>query len=145
MHRSGLKSDPSGQAAVEALLMVAVFALILFGGFELSRGVALRHALDTGSSAAARSLSLDPAQWASAKALIQSEVNRNGLGGSPTISLKVYDSSGTLQTKSWLAGSAFGTAFTLEASAPFQADIPFIAPSPVIIQVQHHGIVERYP
>jgi hypothetical protein len=33
----------------------------------------------------------------------------------------------------------------LEASAPFQADIPFLSEPIMTIKVQHWGIVERYP
>ncbi|TLN18929.1 hypothetical protein FDZ74_06470, partial [bacterium] len=57
------KSWRAGQVAVEALLVVIIFALLIFGGIELSRGVAVRQALDSGTGAATRALSLDPTQW----------------------------------------------------------------------------------
>jgi hypothetical protein len=35
----GLSQDQTGQAAVEALLVLMILALVIFGGIELSRGV----------------------------------------------------------------------------------------------------------
>ncbi len=135
----------SGQAAVEALLVVMLMALLIFGGIELSQGVAVRQALDSGTAAAARALSLDPGQWTFASGIIQQSLDQNVMGRQVAVTLKVYDSAGTTRTAAWLAGSAFGTAFILEASAPFDADIPFLENGPVTIRVRHWGIVERYP
>jgi Flp pilus assembly protein TadG len=135
----------SGQAAVEALLVVMLMALLIFGGIQLSQGVAVRQALDSGAGAATRALSLDPGQWSFAKTVIQQSVDQNVLGAAAPIALRVYDSSGTLRSSAWLSGSNFGTSFTLEASAPFDADIPFLNNVPITIRVRHWGIVERYP
>jgi len=144
-YRSVLSLDQRGQAAVEALLVVMLFALVIFGGFELSRGVAIRQALDSGTGAAVRVLSLDPSQWDNASNLVQQAVEQNVMGSGPDSTLQVYDSAHTLRSSAWLSGCPFGTVFILEASASFQADIPFL-PEPVIgIRVRHWGIVERYP
>jgi len=62
-----------------------------------------------------------------------------------TTTLQVFDAAGTLRSSAWLSGSPFGTTFILEASAPFQADIPFLSEPIMTIRVQHWGIVERYP
>jgi hypothetical protein len=48
-----------------------------FRGIELSRGVAIRQALDSGSGAAVRPLSLDPTQWSFAGNVVQQGVNQN--------------------------------------------------------------------
>lgn len=143
--RLGLRRDSRGQAAVEALLVLMILALVIFGGIELSRGVAMRQALDSGSGAAVRALALDPSQWTFAGNIVQQGVNQNMLGVKPSITLKVYDASGALRSSAWLSGSPFGTSFVLEASAPFQADIPFLSEPLVTIHVRHWGIVERYP
>jgi hypothetical protein len=143
--KSGLNQDDRGQAAVEALLVLILLALVIFGGIELSRGVAVRQALDSGAGAAVRSLALDPSQWIFAGTIVQQGVNQNVLGVKPTTTLKVFDASGTLRSSAWLSGSPFGTAFVLEASAPFQADIPFLSEPVLTIRVRHWGIVERYP
>ena len=143
--RLGLRRDSRGQAAVEALLVLMILALVIFGGIELSRGVAMRQALDSGAGAAVRALALDPSQWTFAGNIVQQGVNQNVPGAKPSTSLKVYDASGTLRSSAWLSGSPFGTSFVLEASAPFQADIPFLSEPLVTIRVRHWGIVERYP
>jgi len=139
------KSWQAGQAAVEALLVVILFGLLIFGGIELSRGVAIRQALDSGTGAATRALSLDPAQWGFATNLVQQSVDQNVMGTQPPVSLQVYDSSNTPRSSAWLSGSPFGTSFVIQAAAPFQADIPFLPDSAITIQVRHWGIVERYP
>ena len=141
----GLKSDSKGQAAVEALLVLMVLALVIFGGIELSRGVAMRQSLDSSAGAAVRALSLDPSQWNYAKNLIQEGTNQNVMGTVEATTIQVFDAAGTPRSSAWLSGSPFGTTFILEASAPFQADIPFLSEPIMTIRVQHWGIVERYP
>jgi hypothetical protein len=140
-----LKHDQSGQAAVEALLVLMILLLVIFGGIELSRGVAIRQALDSSTGMAARALSLDPSQWHYAQNIIQEGTHQNVMGGNTPTYLQVYDAAGTLRNAAWLSGSPFGTTFVLEASAPFQADIPFLTEPALTIRVQHWGIVERYP
>jgi hypothetical protein len=142
-HKGRRKND--GQASVEALLVLMLLGLLIFGGIELSRGVAVRQALDSGCGAAVRALSLDPGQWSFSANLVQQSVQQNVMGGGPATSLKVYDSSNTLRSSAWLSGSPFGTTFILEASAPFQTDIPFLTDQAITIRVRHYGIVERYP
>jgi len=141
----GLKSDSKGQAAVEALLVLMVLALVIFDGIELSHGVAIRQALDSSAGAAVRALSLDPSQWSYAKNLIQEGTNQNVMGTVEATTIQVFDAAGTPRSSAWLSGSPFGTTFILEASAPFQADIPFLSEPIMTIRVQHWGIVERYP
>jgi hypothetical protein len=140
-----LKADHRAQAAVEALLVLMILSMVIFGGIELSRGVAIRQALDSSAGAAVRALSLDPAQWSYARDLVQTASNQNVMGADVQTTLQVYDAGGTLRSSAWLSGSPFGTTFILEASAPFQADIPFLAEPLMTIRVQHWGIVERYP
>ncbi len=143
--RSARKSLHSGQASVEALLVLMILGILIFGGIELSQGVAVRQAMDSGAGAAARVLSLDPAQWSFASIVIQQSVDQNIMGASPSVTVQVMDSAGNPRSAAWLSGSPFGTAFILEASAPFQASIPFLSSSATTIRVRHWGIVERYP
>ena len=143
--KSVLRINQKGQAAVESLLILMILALVIFGGIELNRGVAIRQALDSSAGAAVRALSLDPSQWGFAANLIQTGTNKNIMGANVTTSIQVYDASGILRSSAWLSGSPFGTTFILESSAPFQADIPFLSSNILTIKVQHWGIVERYP
>ncbi len=134
-----------GQVAVEALLVLLVLVVLTFGGIELAQGVALRQALDAGTAAAVRALSLDPGQWSYSTSLVQSGVNQNVMGAKPTVTLQILNSSGVPRSSGWLNGQAFGTAFILESSAPFQSDIPLLETSAVTVKVRHWGVVERYP
>jgi hypothetical protein len=145
MHRLVPKHAEQGQASVEALLVLMILATVIFGGIELSRGVAIRQALDSSTAAAARALSLDPTQWGYSNSLVQQATDQNVMGLGSEVTLQVLDASGAGRSSSWLAGSPFGTSFILEASTPFQADIPFLSTSGITIQVRHWGIVERYP
>jgi hypothetical protein len=144
-HSQEGKRKNGGQASVEALLVLMLLGLLIFGGIELSRGVAVRQALDSGCGAAVRALSLDPGQWTFSANLVQQSVQQNVMGGGAAVSLKVYDSANTLRSSAWLSGSPFGTTFILEASAPFQTNIPFLVDQAITIRVRHYGIVERYP
>jgi Flp pilus assembly protein TadG len=139
------KQTDQGQAAVEALLVLMILASVIFGGIELSRGAAIRQALDSSTAAAVRALSLDPTQWGYSTSLIQQAMDQNVMGSGAEISMKVFDTAGTARSSSWLTNSPFGTSFVLEASAPFQADIPFLPTGAITIRVRHWGIVERYP
>ena len=141
----GLNQGQRGQAAAEALLVLMILLLVIFGGIELSRGVAIRQALDSSASMATRALSLDPTQWSYAQNILQEGIKQNVMGGELSTHLQVYDAAGVLRSSAWLSGSPFGTTFILEASAPFQADIPFLSEPVLTIRVQHWGIVERYP
>lgn len=143
-YNSGLHHE-KGQAAVELLLVLMILVLVIFGGIELSRGVAIRQALDSGTGAAVRALSLNPSESSFAESLVQTSLNQNILGTGPRSSLQVYDAVGNLRSSAWLSGSTFGTAFILEGSAPFQTDIPFLPETILTIRVRHWGIVERYP
>jgi hypothetical protein len=145
MSKSGHKVDQRGQASVEALLVLMILGLVIFGGIELSRGVAIRQALDSSTGAAVRALSLDPSQWNYARDLVQTGTEQNVLGSQVSTSLQVLDAAGIVRSSAWLSGSPFGTTFILLASAPFQADIPFLSEPVLTIRVQHWGIVERYP
>ena len=84
MLKSGLRKDQKGQAAVEALLVLMIMALVIFGGLELSRGVAIRQALDSSTGAAVRALSLDPTQWSYSRDLVRDGTNQNVMGESVT-------------------------------------------------------------
>jgi hypothetical protein len=143
--KSDLNKDMRGQAAVETLLALMVLALVIFGGVELARGVAIRQALDSSAGAAVRALSLDPSEWSYARDLVQAGADANVMGEEIPVTLRVLDADGTARSATWLSGSPFGTGFLLEASAPFQADIHFLSEPLLTISVRHWGIVERYP
>ena len=145
MSKSDHKCLQKGQASIEVLLVLLILVLAIFGGIELSRGVAVRQALDSGTGVAARALSLDPTQWNFAENAVQQVVSQNVMGEGPSVSMQIYDAASNLRSAAWLSGSSFGTAFFLESDVPFQADIPFLPSTVITIRVRHWGIVERYP
>ena len=145
MSKSDHKCLQKGQASIEVLLVLMILVLVIFGGIELSRGVAVRQALDSGTGIAARALSLDPTQWNFAENAVQQAVSQNVMGEGPSVSMQVFDAANNLRSSAWLSGSSFGTAFLLESEVPFQADIPFLPAPAITIRVRHWGIVERYP
>ena len=126
-------------------MVLMLLSLVIFGGFELSRGVAIRQALDSGTAASARVLSLNPADSSFAEEIVQSSVEQNIMGSKPATTIQIYDAAGNLRSTAWLSGSTFGTSFILEGIAPYQADIPFLPETLLTIRVRHWGIVERYP
>lgn len=139
----------NGQASLEMLLALLILLPLLFGGIELTRGVGIRHALDSGVGVAARALSLDPTQWDWARQVIQDSVEDNVLGGGSAsqASVKVFNESGTEISSSGLAALDFGDSFRLESSVSYTPWLPLIegGGNEIVIRVSHWGIVERYP
>lgn len=136
-----------GQAILEMLLVILILVPLFFGGIELARGVAVRHALDGGTGLAVRALSLDPTSWNWALDIILREVDENVMGASGvgTPSLQAYDSSGALLMPGALAALPFGTPFRLEAQLSYTPELPLVTSQTIQVRVSHWGIVERYP
>lgn len=135
-----------GQATVELLLILFVFVVLVFGAFGLGQGIALKHALDAATEKAARLLSIDPADFGAADALIRAEVNASVLGGGygPLVNVGLYDA-GTLTpiSSDELAKAPFSYRFVVQAGVPFAADVPFLNLAERTITVSHYGIVDR--
>ena len=136
-----------GNAIVEMVLVLPILVMLLFGGFELSRGIAAHHALDTGVSTAARGLSIDPAQYDWAENAIRNSVGGNvlcaGLGSSVTV--RVYDRYGATLAPDQLDTLGFGAPFWIEATLPFSAAVPFVSLPGRTIAVVHTEVIERWP
>ena len=148
MRRIDTRSNmESGQGSIEMLFVIMIIAVLFFGGFELARGIAVKHALDVGVSNAARGLSLDPSQWAWADTLVRNEVNANVLGGGlgASVVLQVFDGAGNEIAPATLAGYTFSTLFRLHGEVPFQALVPFVPTGARTIAADHWVLVERYP
>jgi hypothetical protein len=144
--RRGKKGE-GGQAVLEMLLVILILVPLFFGGIELARGVAVRHALDGGTGLAVRALSLDPTAWEWAQEIVLQEVAENVMGASGvgTPVLQAYDSSGVLLPPSTLALLPFGTPFRVEGGLSFTPQLPLIPSRAIQVRLSHWGIVERYP
>ena len=140
---------PTGQAALEMLLVLLILVPLLFGGIELARGVGIRHSLDSGVGVAARAISLDPSQWDWAVQIIEDSVTNNVLGGGTATapSVQVFNNAGTALTSGQLAALGFGETFRLQAATTYTPWLPLVSGGgqEITIRVSHWGIVERYP
>ncbi len=140
------RDDERGQATVEILLILFIFVVLIFGAFGLGQGVALRHALDVATEKAARLLSINPGDFATADALVRREVDGSVLGGGygSAVSFGLFDAdTGAAIGAGELARAAFGFRFAVQASVPFLADVPFVNLTPRTITVAHYGLVDR--
>jgi len=131
---------------VEFLLILLILVPLLFGGFELARGVGLRHSLDSGVGVATRALSLDTTQWSWARSVINQAVSDNLLGGGAVsaVTVRVFTAGGVEIGASGLASLPFGASFRLEASCSYTPKIPLVGGTTVTIRVAHWGVVERF-
>ncbi len=140
------KHTERGQATVELLLVLFILVVLIFGAFGLGQGVALKHSLDVATEKAARLLSIDPADFGSADALIRAEVNTSVLGGGygPQVTIGLYDAD-TLAplTPDEVAAAPFSYRFMVQASVPFVAAVPFLNLAGRTLSAAHYGIVDR--
>ncbi len=139
-------SDRRGTSA-ETLIYIAVFVILLFGSVQIGRAFAVKDALDSGVSFAARQLSLNPSAWTEAAASVRSEVDGNFLGAGlgSQVTLTLMNSSGSTITSGQLAALSFGAEFRLRASLPLNVVVPLLLNETRTIQVEHRMLVERYP
>jgi hypothetical protein len=138
-----------GQATLEILLVLIILIPLIFGGIELSRGVAVRAALDSGVGVAVRALSIDPTQWGWSANVVATTVAQNvfGSAGLGTVHLEAYDSADQLISDPGnnLQNLPYGTPFCLVGWVNYSPVIPLLTLSPgyIPIRVRHCGIIER--
>ncbi len=139
-------SDRRGTAA-ETLIYIAIFVILLFGSVQIGRAFAIKDALDSGVSFAARQLSLNPAAWTEAQASVRAEVDGNFLGAGlgSQVTLTLMNAGGSTITSAQLAALSFGAEFRLRASLPLNVVVPLLLNTSRTIQVEHRMLVERYP
>jgi len=131
-------------------MLVVLFLLvpILFGAIEISRGVAIRAALDSGVGIAVRALSLDttqPTQFDWARTNIQSTVEQNVFGDSGVggVTLTYLDSSGFDIGEGGVAALQQGEIFCIVGAVPYQPSVPLMPLSSINITVRHCAVMER--
>jgi Flp pilus assembly protein TadG len=136
-----------GQASLEMLVVLFMLVPLLFGAIEISRGVAIRAALDSGVGMAVRALSLDTSftQWTWATIQTNAAVNQNVFGGSGigTPSYQLLDSLGNPIDQATLDTMGLGETFCLEGTVPYAPSVPLISLSSINITVRHCGVVDR--
>jgi hypothetical protein len=134
-----------GQASLEILIVLLFLIPLLFGAFELARGVAIRAALDSGIGIAARALAIDPDNWDWAAARAGEAVARNvfGSGGVGTVNFEAYNSGGTRIYDSDFAALHYGETFCLRGWANYTASVPLLPLGTITLRVEHCGVIER--
>jgi Flp pilus assembly protein TadG len=123
-----------GSASVEMVFFLLIFVVAFFGAIEMAREVSVKHALDVGTYRAARYLSIVPNDQATARNMIQNELNANVLGGAGSVVMIVNMPSQTFQT-----------VFSVTAQVAYQPVIPLMVFAPKTLQVIHSQSIEAYP
>jgi len=143
-----MKCDERGQGSVEILFIVLILAVLFFGAIELAQAVFLKHALDVSTEKAARILSIDPADYATAENVVRTEVDGNLLGGEYGSRVRLYLlDAGSMApiTPGDLASEAFGYRFWVGAELEWSGSTSSLPAGTLVLSSIHHGIVERYP
>jgi Flp pilus assembly protein TadG len=131
-----------GQATLELMITLLILLPLLLGGLSLAQGYSARHALENGTAVAARQIALQPDDWSTALANVQTAVEGSLLGGTGSVTCNVHDEQGNAVDPSALA---FSERFSVTCSVPFQAQIPFVPTAPRTLQTVHYEVMERYP
>jgi hypothetical protein len=140
-----------GQATLEILIALLVLIPLIFGGIELSRGVAVRSALDTGLGVMVQAVSVDPSpgNWSWASGVVQHTVDQNVFGEAGLdsyVTIEAQDSSGLTITDPVdnFQNLPYGAGFCLIGSVGYTALIPLIPSLPKItIKVEHCGVIQN--
>ena len=129
-----LHPSECGSVSVEMVFFLLVFVVAFFGAIEMASEVSVKHALDVGTYRAARYLSIVPNDQATARNMIQNELNANVLGGAGSVVMTVNMPSQTFQT-----------VFSVTAEVAYQPVIPLMVFAPKTLQVIHSQSIEAYP
>jgi Flp pilus assembly protein TadG len=138
-----------GQATLEILIVLLILIPLIFGGIELSRGVAVRAALDSGVGVAVQALSIDPSQsqYAWAANVVATTVAQNvfGSAGLGPVNFEAHNSVDTIIDRDEFAALNYGEPFCIVGWVDYSPLIPLLtlAPGSVRIRVRHCGIIER--
>jgi hypothetical protein len=128
-----------GQATLELLIALLILIPLIFGAFELSRGIAVRAALDSGVGVGVRALSLDPsaAQLNWVRTIVDNAVQENVFGSGGLGAVSVYT------VPADISGLAFGATFCLIGAVEFTPDMPLLSNTTITIRVRHYGVIEK--
>jgi len=136
IHPSSLIPHPSdrGSVSIEMVFFLLIFVIAFFGAVEMARAISVKHALDVGTYRAARYLSIVPSDHATARNMIQIELDRNVLGGAGSVQMTVE-----------MPSQVFQTVFSVTAEIAYQPVIPLMVFAPKTLRVVHAQSIEAYP
>jgi hypothetical protein len=134
-----------GQATLEILIVLLILIPLIFGGIELSRGVAVRSALDSGVSVMVPAISIDPNQWGWSATIVQETVDQNVFGSvglDPTVHLEAVGFNN--QPIGDLTTLPYGALFCVVGSVGYSPMVPLLPNlPPIIITVKHCGVIQK--
>ena len=123
-----------GSTSIEMVFFLLIFVVVFFGAIEMAREVSVKHALDVGTYRAARYLSIVPSDQTTARNMIQTELDRNVLGGA-----------GSVQMIADMPSQSFQSVFSVSAQVAYQPVIPLMVFAPKTLRVVHSQSIEAYP
>jgi len=124
----------TGSVSIEMVFFLLIFVVAFFGAVEMARAISVKHALDVGTYRAARYLSIVPSDQATARNMIQTELDRNVLGGAGSVQMTVE-----------MPSQVFQTVFSVTAEIAYQPVIPLMVFAPKTLRVVHAQSIEAYP
>ena len=127
--------DERGQSAAEALLATVLFVVLVLGGLELARGVALKQALDRGAFEGARYLATR-GDVSGAISVARQAVARAILGADPNQAQV---------TTTWTPATRYGDQVCVTVSYPTTLDMPLVAAVARTLGATHCTPYEVYP
>ncbi len=135
--------DERGQSAIDTLAIMLLLIPVLLGALSLAQGYSARHALENSTAVAARQIALNPGNWDTALANVQTAVDHSLLGSAGnTVTCTVLDEWGGAVDPTFLP---FASSFSVTCSVSFQAQIPFVNTAPRTLSAIHYEVMERYP
>lgn len=140
MHRGSWIVDRKGTVLVQALLILPILILIVFGVYTVWKVVSIKQSLHSGTYQATRYLCLNPVDppvpgiWEEVvEEIVEREVRNNGLAGDVSRpSATVAFSGDELEC---------GLGFTVETRVTLQIGIPYLSMT-LTLQDRHEGWVE---
>jgi len=145
MHRASWVRDRKGTVVVQALLILPILILIVFGGYTIWKVASVKQSLHSGTYQATRYLCLNPvaspygSDWAEvANEIVKREVRNNGLIGG------VSDPSVTVNVQCWNYDEdrlVCGGSFEVITAMRLQIGIPYLSMS-LTLHDRHEGWVE---
>ena len=140
MHRGSWVRDRKGAVLVQALLILPILILAVFGGYTVWKVASVKHSLHSGTYQATRYLCLNPVDppvpeiWAEVVVkIVERELGNNGLAdGASLHPVIITFSEDELRC---------GLGFTVETRLGLQIDVPYLS-MPLTLWDRHEGWVE---
>jgi hypothetical protein len=146
IHRGGWILDQKGAVLVQALLIVPIMILIVFGGYTVWKVASVKHSLHSGTYQATRYLCLNPVDppvpgiWAEVvEEIVEREVGNNGLAHGASLRPVTIIFSDTFSEGELGCGPSF--TFTVDTWMNLRIGIPYLSTT-LTLRDRHEGWVE---